>query len=29
MDSTTVLLPGQAATVDRDGNLWIREGGGR
>ncbi|MEX0988952.1 MAG: hydantoinase/oxoprolinase family protein [Actinomycetota bacterium] len=29
MDSTTVLLPGQTATVDRDGNLWIREGGGR
>lgn len=29
MDSTTVLLPGQAATVDRDGNLRIREGGAR
>jgi N-methylhydantoinase A len=26
MDSTTLILPGQEAQVDRYGNLWIREG---
>jgi N-methylhydantoinase A len=25
MDSTTVLLPGQAAVVDATGDVWIRE----
>jgi N-methylhydantoinase A len=25
MDSTTVILPGQEARVDRSGDLWIRE----
>src|SRR5207248_10635180 len=25
MDSTTVILPGQAARVDGHGNLWIEE----
>ncbi len=29
MDSTTVVLPGQRADVDRYGNLWIRHGVGR
>lgn len=29
MDSTTLILPGQEAKVDRFGNLWIQEGGGR
>jgi N-methylhydantoinase A len=29
MDSTTLVLPGQEARVDREGNLWIREGGRR
>jgi N-methylhydantoinase A/oxoprolinase/acetone carboxylase beta subunit len=29
MDSTTVVLAGQHAAVDRYANLWIRRGGGR
>ncbi len=29
MDSTTVILTGQRAEVDRHGNLWIRSGGVR
>jgi N-methylhydantoinase A len=26
MDSTTVVGPGQSATVDAEGNLWLRAG---
>jgi N-methylhydantoinase A len=29
MDSTTVVGPGQRATVDAEGNLWLRAGDGR
>ncbi len=29
MDATTLILAGQEATVDRYGNLWIRNGGAR